>query len=86
MRNKVEGFEIPLHRSLTEPILIAGVPRIFAILNFTFCAALVLGYKSWYIIPITIVLHLAAVFLTKKDADFFSILRCHISDKNLYVS
>ena len=26
-----EGYEIPLHRSLTEPILMAGAPRTAAI-------------------------------------------------------
>ena len=23
----IEGFEVPIHRSLTEPILLAGLPR-----------------------------------------------------------
>ena len=32
------GFEVALHRSLTEPILLAGSPRSFAILNGTFGA------------------------------------------------
>ena len=29
----IEGFEIPLHRALTEPILLGGAPRSVAILN-----------------------------------------------------
>ena len=29
----VPGYEVPLHRSLTEPILIGGAPRNFVILN-----------------------------------------------------
>ncbi|MQU46284.1 conjugal transfer protein TrbD, partial [Pseudomonas helleri] len=29
------GFEIPLHRSLTEPILMGGAPRTVAIANGT---------------------------------------------------
>ena len=28
------GFEIPLHRSLTEPILLGGAPRTVAIKGF----------------------------------------------------
>jgi type IV secretory pathway TrbD component len=31
----VEGYFAPVHRSLTEPILLAGAPRAFAILNGT---------------------------------------------------
>ena len=30
-----DGFEVPIHRSLTEPILVAGLPRRFAILLWT---------------------------------------------------
>ena len=29
----IEGFEIPVHRALTEPILLGGAPRAVAILN-----------------------------------------------------
>ena len=37
------GFEVPLHRSLTEPVLLAGAPRSFTILNGTLAAAIGLG-------------------------------------------
>ena len=30
-----DGFEVPLHRSLTEPILLGGAPRTVAIANGT---------------------------------------------------
>ena len=32
------GFEVPLHRSLTEPILLGGAPRTVAIANGTLAA------------------------------------------------
>src|SRR4026208_701224 len=41
------GYEVPLHRALTEPILIAGAPRAFAILNGTLAAAIGLGLRPW---------------------------------------
>ena len=31
----IPGFEAPVHRALTEPILLAGAPRAIAILNGT---------------------------------------------------
>lgn len=34
----VPGFEVPLHRSLTEPILMGGAPRTVAIANGTLAA------------------------------------------------
>ena len=42
----IEGFEVPLHRSLTEPILLAGAPRSIAIVNGTVAAALGLGVPA----------------------------------------
>jgi type IV secretion system protein TrbD len=44
---EIAGFEAPLHRSLTEPILLAGAPRTVAILNGTVSAALGLGLRLW---------------------------------------
>ena len=43
----IEGFEVPLHRSLTEPILLGGAPRAIAIVNGTIAAALGLGLQLW---------------------------------------
>lgn len=39
------GFEVPLHRSLTEPILLGGAPRTVAIANGTLAAAVGLGLQ-----------------------------------------
>jgi len=41
----VEGYAIPLRRSLTEPILLGGAPRTAAILNGTLAAAFGLGLQ-----------------------------------------
>ena len=43
----VSGFEAPVHRALTEPVLLAGAPRTFAIVNGTLAAALGLGLRLW---------------------------------------
>jgi len=44
-----EGFEAPLHRALTEPILLGGAPRTVAIANGTLGAAIGLGLqlRAW---------------------------------------
>ena len=47
MHDQLPGFEVVLHRALTEPILIAGAPRNFAILNGTLAAAIGLGLRVW---------------------------------------
>ncbi|MFZ9035025.1 MAG: VirB3 family type IV secretion system protein [Francisellaceae bacterium] len=78
------GFAIKIHNSLTTPMLTAGVPRQFFILNATLCAAIVLGMQSWYGIPIFIILHTIAVMMTKKDPQFFQTMVRHVKQKNYY--
>ena len=43
----IEGLEVPLHRALSEPILLAGAPRTVAIVNGTIAAALGIGLQLW---------------------------------------
>lgn len=70
----MDGFEIPLHRSLTEPILMAGAPRSAAIAIGTIAAAIALGMRLW--IPgllIWIIGHSAAVMAARADPDFLTV-------------
>ncbi|OZB19115.1 MAG: conjugal transfer protein [Hyphomonas sp. 34-62-18] len=70
-----EGYEIPLHRSLTEPILMAGAPRAAAITIGTLAAALALGLRLW--IPgllLWVIGHSLAVFIARSDPDFMAVL------------
>ena len=75
----IEGFEIPLHRSLTEPILLAGAPRAIAIVNGTVAAALGLGLRLWIAgLLLWVVGHSIAVFAAKRDPDFVEVVRRHL--------
>jgi type IV secretion system protein VirB3 len=63
------GFEIPLHRSLTEPILLGGAPRTVVIANGTLAAAVGLGLQLWLPGPaLWIVGHSLAVWDARLDA------------------
>ena len=80
--SSVPGFEVVLHRSLTEPILLAGAPRSFAILNGTLAASIGLGLRLW--IPGLIVWlagHTLAVWVTRKDPAFLIVLSRHARHK-----
>lgn len=69
-----EGYEVSLHRSLAEPILMAGAPRGAAIAIGTLAAVLALGLRLW--IPgllFWIAGHSAAVFLARIDPDFMTV-------------
>lgn len=78
------GYRIVLHNSLTTPIMLGGVPRQFAILNATIGAALVLGMRAFFLLPVFIIIHVAAIWFAKKDPYFFTVLLRHLRQKNFY--
>jgi type IV secretion system protein TrbD len=82
MSGHIEGFEVPLHRSLTEPILLGGAPRSIAILNGTVAAALGLGLRLWLAgLLLWVVGHSLAVFAAKRDPQFGEVLTRHMRQK-----
>lgn len=75
----LDGFEVPVHRSLVEPILLGGAPRAIAILNGTVAAALGLGLRQWIAGLLLWALgHSIAVLGAKRDPDFASVLVRHL--------
>lgn len=77
--DQIEGYEVPLHLSLTQPILMMGVPRTFAIINSTLTMVVGMGLKLWWLgFPVGILIHLAAVVMTKRDPLWFDIFRQHL--------
>ena len=75
----VSGFSVPVHRALTEPILLGGAPRSIAILNGTLAGAVGLGLQLWLAgILIWAVGHLAAVWAAKRDPLFAEVARRHL--------
>lgn len=74
-----EGYSIPVHRSLTEPILLGGSPRSAAILNGTIAAALGLGLQLWVVgVLYWMIAHGACVFAAKADPKFMDVAIRHI--------
>ena len=81
-QSEVEGFEIGFHSSLSEPVTIAGVPRMIAVLNGTLTAVLALGLQvPWLGIPLGLAVHAGAYWLNKRDQYFFDALKRHIRQK-----
>ena len=73
------GFYAPVRRSLTEPILMAGVPRAVAIINGTLAAALGLGLRLWIVgIVVWAIGHMAAVWAARRDPAFVDVVRRHL--------
>ena len=75
----ITGFYAPVHRALTEPILLGGAPRAVAIVNGTLAAAIGLGLRLWIVGGAILLLgHLAAVWAAKRDPAFVDVVRRHL--------
>lgn len=75
----VPGFHVPVHRSLTDPILLGGAPRAVAIANGTLAAAIALGLRLWLIgAAFWIVGHTLAVWGAKRAPLFIEVGRRHL--------
>ena len=73
------GFTAPVHRALTEPILLGGAPRSIAILNGTLAAALGLGLRLWLVgLAFFALGHLAAAWAARRDPLFVDAMRRHL--------
>jgi type IV secretion system protein VirB3 len=82
MSAHIAGFEAPLHRALTEPILLGGSPRGIAIVNGTLAAALGLGLQMWLAgILFWVAGHTLSVFAAKRDPDFAPVLNRHLRQR-----
>jgi type IV secretion system protein TrbD len=78
----LDGFEVPLHRSLTEPIFMGGAPRSVAIVNGTLAAAVGLGLQLWLVgFALGLVGHVLAVWGAKADPQFMEVFSRHVKHK-----
>jgi type IV secretion system protein VirB3 len=79
-----DGFEVPIHRALTAPLLMGGVPREFAIFNGTVTMAIGIGMHQLWAIPIGLVIHLLARVAAKYDPQFFEVTVRHLKHQRYY--
>ncbi len=77
--DEVPGFNVPVHRAITEQILLAGAPRALAIVNGTLAGALGLGLRLWAVgLGVWIIGHMAAVWAARRDPQFVDVVRRHL--------
>ena len=64
----IAGFYAPVHRALTEPILLGGAPRSLAIVNGTLAGAIGLGLRLWIAgLVIWAIGHALSVWAARRD-------------------
>ena len=79
----IAGYHAPVHRALTEQILLGGAPRAVAIANGTLAGAVGLGLRLWLAgLVIWAMGHMAAVWAAKRDAQFVDVARRHLRYPN----
>ena len=75
----VPGFVVPVHRALTEHILLGGAPRGLAIANATLAGAIGLGLRLWLAGIVFFALgHMVAVWAARRDPQFVDVARRHL--------
>jgi type IV secretion system protein VirB3 len=77
------GLEVPLHRSLTQPIMFAGLPRNLGLLLWTATAAFALGLHQLWVLPIAVVLHVVFAAMARRDPSFFDVIVRAIGQRRL---
>ena len=79
----VPGFAVPVHRALTEHILLGGAPRGLAIANATLACAIGLGLRLWIAGVVFFALgHMVALWAARRDAQFVDVARRHLRFPN----
>lgn len=75
----VPGYFAPVHRALTEHILLSGAPRSVAIVNGTLAGAVGLGLRLWLVgILLWAAGHAVAVWAARRDPQFLEVGRRHM--------
>ena len=78
-----DDLEVPLHRSLTQPILFAGLPRNLGLFLWTATAAFALGLHQFWVLPIALVLHVVFAAMARRDPFFFDVLIRAVGSRRL---
>ena len=74
-----EGYELPLAGALTQPILIMGLPRDYAIFMGTIALVLGLALKIWWLgILWWLCSHGLGHWCARTDPQFLDVLRRHV--------
>lgn len=80
MSERPEGWELPVAQALAEPVMIAGMPREYAILMGTVATALGLGLRLWWLgLLWWAAAHAIGLYAARADKRFFQVLRRHLA-------
>lgn len=74
-----EGWELPIAQGLAEPVLLAGMPRDYAVVMGTVALVLGLALRIWWLgILWWGAAHGLGLCVARSDKRFFDVLRRHL--------
>lgn len=75
-----EGYDVPVAQGLAEPVLLAGMPRDYAIVMGTIALVLGLALRIWWLGLIWWAsAHALGLYVARADTRFFDVLRRHLA-------
>ena len=77
-------YDVDFFRGLTEPSLLAGVPKPVLVWNAMFAVFLILNFGFFYILIFTFLLHFLAIYVCKSDVQFFAWIKSYMNKKRYY--
>ncbi|MFA4952360.1 MULTISPECIES: VirB3 family type IV secretion system protein [Brevundimonas] len=75
-----EGWDLPVAQALAEPVLMAGMPRDYAIAMGTIALMLGLALRIWWLgLAWWAAAHALGLWAARSDRRFFDVLRRHLA-------
>jgi type IV secretion system protein VirB3 len=71
----VSGYLAPVRQALTQPILMGGAPRPYAILNGTLASVIAFAGAPLVGLAVGVAGHIVGIFLARRDADAIDVLK-----------
>jgi type IV secretory pathway TrbD component len=79
MSQRPVGWEAPLAQGLADPVLMAGMPRDYAIAAATLAMLLGLALRIWWLgLSWWFLAHALGVYAARVDVRFFEVARRHL--------
>lgn len=80
MDERRPGWELPVAQALAEPVMMAGMPREYAILMGTVAVVLGLALRIWWLgLTWWAIAHAVGLYTARIDKRFFHVLRRHLA-------
>jgi type IV secretion system protein VirB3 len=80
MDERRPGWDLPVAQALAEPVMMAGMPREYAILMGTVAVVLGLALRIWWLgLTWWAVAHAIGLYAARIDKRFFHVLRRHLA-------